>query len=53
MNAAVTFDSLRLLDGNAICFTIAVKEDARHRGGINLFGKHFGDYPQHILMRLR
>lgn len=53
VNDAVTFDSLRLLDGNAICFTIAIKEDARHRGGINLFGKHFGDYPQHILMRLR
>ena len=27
---------------------IGNKEDARHRGGFNIFGRGFGDYPQDI-----
>jgi predicted transcriptional regulator len=27
---------------------IAVKDDAKYVGGINIFGKEFGDYPQDI-----
>lgn len=38
--------------GNFIKFGIGVKDDATHRGGINLFGKRFGDYPQAIIMKL-
>jgi len=34
-----------------IKFGIGVKEDAKHRGGINLFGKNFGDFPQAIIMK--
>jgi predicted transcriptional regulator len=36
-----------------IAVRIGVKPDARHVGGINIFGRHFGNYPQDILMRLR
>ncbi|HUF38110.1 MAG TPA: helix-turn-helix domain-containing protein [Anaerolineales bacterium] len=32
---------------------IGVKEDATHVGGINIFGRKFGNYPQDILMRIR
>ena len=32
--------------------TFCVKEDAVHRGGINLFGKKFGDYEQAIVLTL-
>ena len=46
------FDDLQLLDGSAIQLTIGIKEDAIHKGGINLFGKNFGDYPQGIIMTL-
>ncbi len=31
---------------------IGVKEDAKNRGGVNLFGSKYGDHPQHILLDL-
>jgi len=31
---------------------LAVKPGARHRGGINLFGRKFGNYPQDLVMRI-
>ncbi len=49
----IVFDDLNLSEGNSIRFTIGIKEDAEHRGGINLFGKNFGDHPQSIIMTLR
>lgn len=48
----ITFDDLELFDGTAIQLTIGIKDDAKHKGGINLFGKNFGDYPQSIKMTL-
>jgi predicted transcriptional regulator len=32
---------------------IGVKEDATHVGGLNLFGRGFGNYPQDLVLRLR
>lgn len=32
-------------------FQIEVKKDAKHAGGLNLFGKKFGDYDQGIVFR--
>lgn len=52
VNNAVTFDSLNLSDGTFIRFTIGIKPDAKHVGGLNLFGAGFGDYPQAIVMTL-
>ena len=49
----ITFSGLNLTAGNAIQFTISVKEDAVNKGGINLFGANFGNYPQHIIMTIR
>ena len=49
----ITFDMLGLYDRPSVEFKIGVKPDAVHRGGINLFGKHFGDYPQSIVMTVR
>ena len=40
------------LDGNPhICMRLEVKADARNVGGINLFGKRFGNYHQDLVMR--
>jgi predicted transcriptional regulator len=33
-------------------FRIAVKPDAKHLGGINIFGRGFGNYDQDIILRL-
>ena len=41
---------LGLLDNNLLKFKIAVKDDAKHVGGFNVFGKDFGDYNQDILL---
>ena len=36
----------------SISLVIAIKKDARHIGGINLFGEKYGDFPQGIVMSL-
>lgn len=42
----------RLEENDYISVKIGIKEDAKHQGGINLFGDSFGDYPQNIVMKL-
>lgn len=36
-----------------ISVRIGNKEGATHSGGLNLFGRHFGNYPQDLTLRLR
>ena len=48
----LTLEQLQLLNRPYISVRIAVKEDAPHQGGINLFGEHFGDHKQAIVLRL-
>ena len=50
--SGVTIADLRLAQSNHIKVRLAVKADARHRGGLNLFGRRFGNYPQDIVMRI-
>lgn len=35
-----------------IAARIGIKDDAVHRGGLNLFGEGFGDYAQNIVMKI-
>ena len=53
MHDRIKFDDLKLYEGSAIKLDIGIKEDAEHKGGINLFGKNFGDYPQAIVMSVK
>ena len=53
MHDKVKFDDLNLYKGNAVKFTIGIKNDAEHKGGINLFGKNFGDHKQAIIMTVK
>ncbi len=48
----IKFSDLKLQESNTVHFEIGVKEDAQHRGGLNLFGRNFGDFPQAIVMTL-
>lgn len=47
-----TIESLKLLKGYHFSMTLRVDPKAEHVGGMNLFGKHFGDYSQDIVMRV-
>ncbi len=48
----ITISDLGIMENPFIRLSIAVKKDAVHQGGINLFGEKFGDYNQAIVMRL-
>ena len=47
-----TIQSLNMLSGYYFTFTLKVDEVNQHVGGMNLFGKHFGDYAQDIIMKV-
>lgn len=49
----VRLDDLQLNAQNYISMQIGVKHDAAHVGGLNLFGRKFGNYPQDIIMTLQ
>ncbi len=44
--------AIELEKGNYITVRVGIKEDAKNIGGINIFGGKFGDYAQHVIMRL-
>ncbi|GMK41930.1 transcriptional regulator [Paenibacillus sp. CCS19] len=48
----VTLAQLELASQSGIRLRIGVGEDANHKGGINIFGRQFGDYEQDIQMRV-
>lgn len=43
---------LRIDQHHSIRLGVSVREDARHPGGINIFGKGFGNYDQDIILRV-
>ncbi|UOQ46589.1 ArsR family transcriptional regulator [Gracilibacillus caseinilyticus] len=48
----VTIDDLAMMNANYLSLKIGIKDDAIHKGGINIFGKEFGDYPQDIKLKI-
>lgn len=40
---------LKMQEGDYITLRIGVKKDAKHQGGVNLFGERFGDYSQGLV----
>jgi predicted transcriptional regulator len=49
----VSLEELSIPGSSSIAIRIGIKPDARNVGGINIFGRHFGNYPQDIILRLR
>ena len=49
----VCLDDVRIMNGPFISVRVGVKPDALHAGGINIFGRQFGNYPQDLVLRLR
>lgn len=48
----VTIKDIDIAQQSTIAVRIGVKGDALHVGGINLFGRSFGNYPQDLTLRL-
>jgi predicted transcriptional regulator len=48
----VTIDDVQLSQHHSIRMRIGIDERADHPGGVNIFGKGFGNYDQDIVMRL-
>ncbi len=49
----VDLNALDLLGHHSIRVRIGVRDDARHPGGINIFGRGFGNYDQDVVLRVR
>ena len=50
--SALTPDDLDISAHHSIRLRIGVKPDARHPGGVNIFGRGFGNYDQDIVLRI-
>ncbi|MDX1524107.1 MAG: transcriptional regulator, partial [Anaerolineae bacterium] len=50
--SAIRLEDLKITDHDFISVRIGVKPEAANLGGINIFGRHFGNYPQDIVLRL-
>lgn len=50
--SAVTLDELGLDKHHAIRMRVGIDEKAKNPGGMNIFGRGFGEYDQDIVMRL-
>jgi predicted transcriptional regulator len=48
----VTISDLKLSDHHSIKVKLGIKEDAQNVGGMNVFGRGFGNYDQDIVLRL-
>ncbi|RWG79604.1 helix-turn-helix domain-containing protein [Mesorhizobium sp.] len=48
----VTVDDLGIIEHRSIRMRIGIDAKAKHPGGVNIFGRGFGNYDQDIVMRL-
>lgn len=48
----VTLKDIEVAAHHSIRMRVGIKDDAGHPGGINIFGRGFGNYDQDILMRI-
>jgi predicted transcriptional regulator len=48
----VTLEQLDLASHHSMRVKIGIDDDAKHPGGVNIFGRGFGNYDQDILMRI-
>lgn len=47
-----TIDDLKIPNQNYLSLKIGIKDSSKYVGGINLFGKHFGDHNQDIIVQI-
>ncbi|SFL66794.1 Predicted transcriptional regulator [Gracilibacillus orientalis] len=49
----VTLNDVNVQRKDYVTFKIGIKEDAVHKGGMNIFGKEFGDFEQDIKLNIK
>ena len=52
-NDSIKINQLNLNEDNKVTFKVESKENAKNKGGFNIFGKNFGDYNQDIEMSVK
>lgn len=52
VNPKINLSTVGLEKHSYISFKICIYEDATNKGGVNIFGEKYGDYPQGIGMRI-
>ncbi len=52
VNPQISLHLIHLEEQPYISFKIQIKENAKNKGGINIFGEKYGDYPQGICLRI-
>jgi predicted transcriptional regulator len=52
MSGSTTLSDLNIFENDSFCVKIGVKEDSPNQGGLNIFGKNFGNYKNDIILRL-
>jgi predicted transcriptional regulator len=50
--SSVNLEAIGITPGEPIVVRIGVRADAQHVGGLNLFGREFGNYPQDLGLRI-
>src|SRR5699024_5956008 len=50
--SSVTIEDLKMSQKPFISFKLGVKKDAEYKGGLNIFGKKFGNYDKNIIMKV-
>ena len=53
VNDSIKINQLNLNEDNKVTFKVESKENAKNKGGFNIFGKNFGDYNQDIEMSVK
>jgi predicted transcriptional regulator len=53
VNSDITISDLKLSNPPCIVFRFGIKDDAPHKGGLNIFGERFGDFPQNIILKIK
>ena len=50
--SGVTLSDLQLSEHHSVKVKIGIRDDAQNVGGVNIFGRGFGNYDQDIVLRL-
>jgi predicted transcriptional regulator len=48
----ITVSEIKVHDYESITVRLGIKDEAKNRGGLNIFGSKFGNHPQDLRLRI-